>query len=307
MKKLTIDEFITKAKLVHGDKYNYSDINWINSKSKITIGCKKHGNFLQLPTEHLYGKGCASCAGVKKLTLFEFIYKSNIIHNNIYNYSKFKYVNNHTKSIVDCKNHGEFFISPNNHLNGRGCPNCKSEKLRNYFIGNLSEFIKKSNNVHNFKYIYDEFIYVNSLTDSTIICNIHGKFNQSPGNHLSGQGCPICRLSKGELKIIKYLGDNNIKYIRQYTFSTCRNPQTNRKFRFDFYIPSKNILIEYDGQQHFSIGRLGSHIQTEKEFKYLQYKDTIKTKYAAHNNIGLIRIPYTELKNIDRILSAELC
>lgn len=124
------EDFIKSAKIVHGDKYNYSKVKYINAKTPVTIICPKHGEFQQKPYRHLDGHGCTECGHLTTITYTQsntkdFILKSNIIHNNRYNYNKTEYLNNHTKVIVTCPKHGDFLVTPQNHLRGRGCPKCK--------------------------------------------------------------------------------------------------------------------------------------------------------------------------------------
>lgn len=307
MRKLNNEEFIIKAMSVHGDEFDYSKFVYIGTHTKGIIVCKTHGEFLQSPGDHLSGRGCSKCGGTRKLTKEEFISKTMLIHtNDKYIYDRFVYINSHIVGIIICKLHGEFKQTPNDHLNGSGCPECKRQTLRNYFVDSLDMFIAKANNIHNYKFYYNKFIYYNQITPGIIICKKHGEFKQTPGNHLSGQGCPICCLSKGELKIIKYLDNNNIKYIQQYKFADCKNPKTGCKLKFDFYIPSKNLLIEYDGEQHFFIKRFGNYIQTKEDLENLQFRDNIKNEYATTNNIKLLRISYTSIKNVEDILVTEL-
>ena len=121
-----------------------------------------------------------------------------------------------------------------------------------------------------------------------------------------GQGCPACTFSKGEIKIGKILDENKIKYTTQKTFDDCVYKE---KLRFDFYLPYYNILIEYDGEQHFrpvDFANKGLEWAT-KIFEYNQIKDKIKNDYCKDNNIRLIRIPYWEFNNIETILASEIC
>ncbi len=130
MKKFTTQEFIEKSKIVHGDKYDYSKVNYTVAKSKVIIRCFIHGNFLQSPDKHLLGRGCNIC-GMKKRNdklrkpQTQFLNDAAKIHKDLYNYSKIKYINNHTKFEVICKYHGSFWVTPDNHLVlKRGCPKC---------------------------------------------------------------------------------------------------------------------------------------------------------------------------------------
>jgi len=122
--KIKLIEFINKSNIVHDDKYDYSFVNYVNSKTKVRIICLKHGEFWQTPSNHLSGHGCSKCGGRYKLTTEEFIIRSNKIHNNKYNYSEVKYFNNKTKVKIKCPNHGIFLQRPDAHLRGQGCPKC---------------------------------------------------------------------------------------------------------------------------------------------------------------------------------------
>lgn len=185
--KLSTAEFISKAKIRHGDKYDYSMVDYINAIVKVTIICKLHGEFLQIPYNHLAGKGCAKCGGSKKLNNDEFIRRALMQHGNKYDYSKSTYVNCNTKITIICYVHGEFKQKPVDHLRGNGCLLCGgSKKLNN------KEFIKRSRAIHKDKYDYSKVNYINVKTKIIIICNLHGEFIQQPRNHLRGYGCIIC-------------------------------------------------------------------------------------------------------------------
>ena len=117
--------FINKSKLIHGEKYDYSLINYKNSKINIRIICFEHGEFWQTPSNHLSGHGCPKCGGRYKLTTLKFIEKSIKIHDNKYNYSEVLYINNKTKVKIKCPKHGTFTQRPDAHLRGQGCPKCR--------------------------------------------------------------------------------------------------------------------------------------------------------------------------------------
>ncbi len=128
-KKVTTDDFIKRASIIHKRKFDYSKTNYTNNRTKVCIICPVHGEFYQLPDNHLYGYGCFKCGKilmVKKQSSNNkhFIKKSKNIHGNMYDYSKVKYITAHKKVEIICKKHGSFFQKPNNHLNGRGCSMC---------------------------------------------------------------------------------------------------------------------------------------------------------------------------------------
>ena len=128
-KSSSLEEFVKKANLVHGENYGYDESVYINSRTKIIINCSVHGNFNQLPATHLLGAGCKKCATeTTKIKITsntdDFIEKANIIHNFKYDYSNTDYINNYTKIKIRCPVHGEFIINPSNHLSGHGCKKC---------------------------------------------------------------------------------------------------------------------------------------------------------------------------------------
>ena len=128
-KKKTKREFIKDARKIHGRKYNYSKVNYIDNKTKIIIICKKHGEFLQIPNSHLKNHGCSRVIGNNNKTTKEFIKDAEKIHGERYDYSKVNYKNAKTNIIIICKKHGEFYQSPTSHLNGSGCPKCSWKKV----------------------------------------------------------------------------------------------------------------------------------------------------------------------------------
>lgn len=134
MKKLTTNEFIEKARKVHGDKYDYSKVEYQNSDTRICIICPIHGEFYQVPYSHLSGSGCKRCAEKEKHMAFtknnkHFIEKSQKVHGNKYDYSKVEYINRNEKVRIICPIHGEFWQRPANHYEGKGCPKCNASKL----------------------------------------------------------------------------------------------------------------------------------------------------------------------------------
>lgn len=186
-RNLTTDAFIAKAREKHGGKYDYSKVRYTDSQTKITIICPEHGEFEQIPNNHLSGKGCPKCGGVAKLTTDEFIARSRNVHGDKYDYSKVRYVNARCKVTIICPEHGEFEQKAGKHLSGQGCPNCVS-----FARSTTDMFVMKARKVHGDKYDYSKVKYVNGKTKVTIICPEHGEFEQMPSSHLKGHGCVKC-------------------------------------------------------------------------------------------------------------------
>ena len=114
------------------------------------------------------------------MTTEEFIKKAKEIHGNKYDYSKVEYKNTSTKVCIICPEHGEFWQTPNHHLQGHGCPKCKNEKIRKRHTHNITIFIEKARKVHGDKYDYSKAEYINASTKVCIICPEHGEFWQTP-------------------------------------------------------------------------------------------------------------------------------
>lgn len=142
--KITNELFIEKAKKIHGNKYDYSQIEYINSQTNIKIICKEHGDFMQLPLNHLKGNQCYRCSGIVK-NIIDFIYKANKIHNNLYNYTKSIYNGTRKNIIIICKEHGEFTQKPNDHLSGNGCQKCCYGRFSKIAIEWLNTIISREN------------------------------------------------------------------------------------------------------------------------------------------------------------------
>lgn len=191
------EEFIKKARKVHGDFYDYSDVSYINSKTKIKIICPIHGEFEQTPSKHLFGRGCNLCKGGVKYTKEQFIEKATGVHEGKYDYSQVDYTNSHTKIKIICLIHGSFEQTPNAHIVGQGCPKCVGKNKT------TDEFIEMARKIHGNKFDYSLTNYKNSKIKVKIICQFHGLFEQTPSNHLNGQGCPECgfeSISKSKTK-----------------------------------------------------------------------------------------------------------
>ena len=120
--------FITKAKIKHGNKYDYSKVEYINSKTKVCIICPEHGEFWQTPKSHLKGDGCPICK-LSFVTQEDYIKKACEVHNNFYDYSKVVYKNSNEKICIICPKHGKFYQKPCDHLSKQGCPICHSSHM----------------------------------------------------------------------------------------------------------------------------------------------------------------------------------
>lgn len=190
--RISTEEFIRQATVIHNGKYDYSKTDYRSSYEKVEIICKIHGSFKMLVWSHLYGKGCPPCArAATKTTNEEFIARSIAKYGkNRFDYSQTLYTTNRTPIEITCLRHGSFKILPNNHLGGNGgCRSCSGVTQPT-----TEEYIQKANLVHCNKYDYSKTVYVSMRAKITVICPKHGEFQVAPGEHIrrKGQGCKLC-------------------------------------------------------------------------------------------------------------------
>lgn len=304
----SVEDFIAFCNSLYDNFYDYSRVSetYTIIKNKVCVICPIHGEFWITADSHKHRHGCAKCSfehnGKLLLkTLNEFINEANKIHNFRYIYTNSIYLGDKTNIEIICKNHGSFWQAPNNHLTGGNCPKCGREAASEKLRGDITDIINRANIMHNFIYSYHLITEYKSFRQKvSIICPEHGIFKQSMGSHLSGSGCPYCKLSSGELLIRSYLISNNINFKHQLWFEDCKNIN---KLPFDFGIRNKSkkllALIEFQGGQHYkSVEMFGG----ERAFEKRQKNDKIKLNYCTNNKILLLCIPYWEQKNINQIL-----
>lgn len=189
------EEFVEKAIKIHGNKYDYSKVEYVNNKTNVCIICPEHGEFWQAPDKHINRKqGCPKCYGNVKKTTDDFINDAIKVHGDEYDYSLVSYINNNTHVSIICKKHGIFKQTPHNHLKGQGCPECG--KYKNTRLDTTENFIEKASEVHENKYDYSKVNYTGANNKVKIICPTHGEFEQTPYAHLAGQGCPKCAIDR---------------------------------------------------------------------------------------------------------------
>ena len=274
------NEFIRMAKKVHGDKYDYSKVEYVNNRSKICIICPVHGEFWQRPYSHLQGFGCKKCNGnVYDTTTF--VNRAKEVHGDKYDYSKVEYTHSKKKVCIICPKHGEFWQTPTVHLKGGNCPNCIKENK-------INDFLEQSKIIHNNKYDYSKVEYVDSTTKVCIICPKHGEFWQRPFSHINGNGCPMCKESLLEEEINSFFDKMSFIVERQKRFNWLGLQS------LDFYLPEYNVAVECQGIQHFDIvknwggnKKLKRQKELDKNKKELCEEHGIKILYFTHEDYKL--------------------
>lgn len=208
-----------------------------------------------------------------------------------------EYYRNSEKLDIECPKGHLFKMKLNDFSNGHGCPHCAGLVRHEY------QFIKTQIEKEGFTLVTKH--YKNAKQKLDMICPNGHECSINWNNFSNGFRCKKCNESKGEKAIDAYLSKQGISYESQHTFCDCK-----RVFGlpFDFYIPSLNTCIEFDGEHHFMPVRYGniSEQNALKNHELTKERDSIKSKYCLDNGIKLIRIPYYKLKDIDSILSKEL-
>ena len=305
MRKLTTEQFIGKAKQVHGDKYDYSKVEYKNCSTNVCIICKKHGEFWQRPDKHLIGRGCPKC-GIESRSLIqrnsneEFIEKAKQVHGNRYDYSKVECYGNKVKVCIICKKHGEFWQKPSNHLSGNGCPKCNSSHLE----GEMRQFLE-TNNIEFDEQARFEWLGLQSLDFFLPTYNIaiecQGRQHFKPID-FSGNGEKwavenfekVCEFISKNKDVVKAVSVNFSVYqmvnpgIKDFVFSTIEK----------YGIKPENIIMEITESiliDDFELVR--SRMEEFVKAGIIFYLDDFGTGFSNFANV--IRLPFYTIK-IDR-------
>lgn len=320
MKKLTKELFIERARLVHGDKYDYSRVQYINDRTKVIIVCPIHGEFLQAPNKHLAKRGCPECGkitrGIKKRSsTSDFIEKAKKVHGDRYDYSKVDYKTAILPVEIICPKHGSFMQTPNVHLNGHGCTLCGRDANSLDKKSSTLKFIEKAKKIHGDKYDYSKVDYRYASQKVTIKCNKCGHvFEQRPNGHLcSGYGCPRCagHDPKAERQISSFIGDElKIPHKRN-------DRKTLNGKELDILVHDRNFAIEHTGiywhctkvkkenavshlrDKFLACEALGIRLFTIYEDEWINKKDIVKSMISnALGKSGVIFARKTTVKQI---------
>ena len=278
--RLTTKEFIEKAKKVHGDKYDYSNVDYKNSSTKVRIVCKEHGEFLQKPNGHLTGFGCPKCGLIKsaektkgknKLSNEEFLkrVKENCQNPNMdFTNTKYNGMNSYTHYV--CKIHGEKSILGKHLANGVECPDCSIDKQTQNKYDTLETFMEKVNKIHN-NLDFSKVEYKGSYVPIKLKCTVHDYEFEGIPKYIIGskQGCPKCSSirSRGEKEIEEFLKENGIhlKVSRRKII---------HPYELDIVDTKRKIAIEFNGLYWHTEDRVGKdyHINKTEMCKEAGYK-----------------------------------
>ena len=378
--KVKIDyaqSFIEKAKMIYGDKYDYSKVIYKNREEKVTIICKEHGEFQITPRAFVSGDhgrihGCPVCEGIKVTVPYtkerfieemnriygkklkfnfneykglnygvtaicpkhgeinhkaaywlsgkgcdycngkffpkDFVKLAKKVHGDKYDYSKTEIPKSQrSKVTIICPEHGEFKQFVCLHLSGCKCPSCAAypNRLTKEERGEL--FIQKAKERYGNKFDYSKVNYVNNDTPVEIYCNEHHvSFMTTPDTHIrKGSGaCPNCVRSEGEALIYAYLSKHSIKFHTQFKLEHD-NPKCKRTYLIaDFYLPDYNMVIEFNGIQHYKSFPFFNNKEWTLEDQ--QIRDATLVDVLQRQGIRLLVIKYDDINRIQSILKREL-
>ena len=293
-RKKTREEFIASVEKKNPRKYSFDNFEYKGNKVKAKVICNECGREFEIrPNDLLTGYGCSYCCHKGKSTktydTAEFVRRAKELYGDRYIYEKTIYINNRTKVIITCPVHGDFEITPNKFLMGRGCRKCAGNAPKT-----TEQFIEESKACHKNQYLsYEKTEYKSYHKLLCITCNkknkdgsIHGDFWVDPANHLHGlNSCPVCSESKMERQIRNLLLENKINFIAQYS------PDWLGRQSLDFYLPDYNIGIECQGEQHYVPTKFSSNMTEEDLEKNLianKNRDKLKLEKCLANLVEIL-------------------
>lgn len=296
-RNLTLEGFLELSRTKHGRRYGYNKVVFKNSTTKVEIVCRVHGPFMQEPYRHYHeGKGCRKCFLERPgYSTEEYVKLAKKVHGNRYDYSSIKYKHSQKKITITCKNHGPFKQNPRSHLDGHGCNDCFMLRNRK----DKAHWLKRAVAIHGNRYEYNKVVYTLSTNKVIVVCRQHGDFKVQANAHIAMRsGCPKCNESKGETRIRNFLEKHGIQFVQEYRIEPY-------SFRYDFYLPTLNLLIEFHGRQHYMpIPVFGGDTGYKKTVK----RDKAKRELAKRGEYKMATFSYksTLSNNLERIIRARL-
>jgi hypothetical protein len=258
-RKLGMDGFVSKAREVHGDTYEYPiDQEYQGNKQKLNIVCRKHGPFSQNANKHLSGRGCPDCSNdlkrernavVSEITKQGLTARLSSI-NPHWEYDVSTYERLHKPMRCVCPDHGEFFAQPANLLNSSGCVECGKAKFQKHMLARrltTEDWVARAREKHGDRYCYEETVYVSESEKVSVRCKVHGIFKTGNDHIYQATNCPACSVheSKGERAVASF--------ISIFTPVITRDRTILKPKELDIYLPEHNLAIEYCGEYWHSL------------------------------------------------------
>ncbi|WHB31197.1 homing endonuclease [Xanthomonas phage NEB7] len=235
--------------MVHGDRYDYSAVEYVRADDPVSIVCRTHGPFRQTPAHHANGgQGCPACAAAERglarrtAAAEDFIARARAVHGARYDYAQTLYTHALGTVSIICPKHGGFTQKAGAHVAGSGCPACGRETSAPGFF-TQADFAARARAVHGDRYDYSIDDYSRLTERVTIHCREHGPFQQIANNHLIGHGCPRCGKfgpSPSERDLLAF-----VQSLKSDAYGSDRKLIAPKEL--DIVVPSARIAIELNG------------------------------------------------------------
>lgn len=275
---------------IEGYGYTLISTEYINAHTDLYTICP-NGHYYKFKfCNFLKGYRCNICYGNNKKS---FSYIKSFIENNGDILLSEQYKNAHTPLTIQCGKCNKINeITWNSYQQRNSCCSCGRGVNWN------TKLVKEYADIYGYTILDNE--YINSKQKMNMVCQNGHKILIRWSHFVQGTRCSKCSMSSGEAELLRILNNYGLEYIAQYKFDECKCLY---RLPFDFYLPQQNICIEFDGEQHYKYGCFGHDLLYLMNVKY---RDDIKTNYCKNNNIKLIRIPYWDFNNIEKIICQEL-
>lgn len=289
--RITEQDFRDRITKMGREGFIIPETKFISAGTKTKFRCSKHGVFIATPYCLMIGKyACWQCSNEmlhlgNASSQEQYIDLCRKTHGDFYDYSKVKYTGYRDKVEIICPNHGSFFQRANSHApQGNGCPECFKVRKKS----NTEEYISRCISRYGDMYDYSKTVYTRGIDKLIMTCKKHGDFEIRARDHLHyGRGCQSCYGSAGEVMCMEFFRKVGLLYKKEYSIPGSR-------YRYDFFLPDLNILVEYHGQQHFHIVPV---FDDKDGFEDRIARDKAKIELADVHGIDLLVVDYRDFES----------
>jgi very-short-patch-repair endonuclease/Zn finger protein HypA/HybF involved in hydrogenase expression len=314
-KKITQENFLNAVREKHGDKWDVSNVQYVNKKQILGLSCPDCKDNFETTTEKLMdGFGCPRCEGrIKDLRYF--VEEAKKVHGDEYDYSECYLSHNKSGAIVlnniRCKHHGLYSTRANVHIQQKcKCPKCYPPKDKIPLEERRDAYIRRAIKIHGEgRFDYSQVDYHRKRDKVKIRCIIHDYwFYQSLEEHTKKKsmgGCPLCSETTGEREVRLFLEKKKLEYTAQMEIENIRPDILKLQYmRVDFYVKKYRLIIEYNGEQHYK--NCGWYKNSKRNLEMQQLRDEVLREYCQKFDFNLLEIKYSEFDNIGKLIDAKI-
>ena len=315
-KAKTTEQYIEEAKAVHGEKYDYSKVEYKGTHEKICVICPEHGEFWQEAKLHLNSYGCPKCARIEAgkniaKSKGDFIEKAKQVHGDKYEYSDVNYKDCRTPVTIICKEHGKFTITPTRLLNSIGCPQCFHERRVESNRMSNETALEKIKEIFGNSYDYSKFEYIDSNHNVKLICKKHGEFEITPRQifHESGE-CPECskekKLQKKILKEWEELLKSKQKEEKKLLHKIKLKEDERKKQAIKKEKQQEKQKLREEKEHEKIEAEMEKALKKKQSFNKEEYRKEQETKKLLKNEENKLYVLLKQLKKEQKIAENEL-